>query len=472
MGKFNHLVRSIVKRVTPFLLNIIIILTVFFTLVWGFKYKRWESDRIIIDDAIGYYGYLPAGIIFHDLDFRFRNELPKEIVQKKLWRKTSPINRSVLKMTMGPAICWLPFFAIGHIYASISDTYDNHGYSTPYYFMIFIAAIFYLWLGLFYLRKLLLLFFNQISVAIVLVVIVFATNLLYYIAIEPGMSHVYSFSMISMFIYFSLKGLKTPDIRHAIILGLLLGLITLIRPSNLLISIFPALIFAFDHGSFKSKTGFLKAHFLKILLVGVFMFIIILPQLIYWKIFTGQWVYYSYESETFYFNNPHIMDGLFSYRKGWFVYTPIMILSIFGLYYLRFYNKRLILPIIFFSLANFYVIFSWWCWWYAGSYGSRPLIDTYAIYAIPLTAFVQHLIKNNNWKRVIVGGLFIFFIYLNTFQIRQYSVALLHYSSMTKAAYWEIIFKMQFPENYNKLIQKPDYKSAMEGKEEQHEEPK
>jgi len=248
---------------------------------------------------------------------------------------------------------------------------------------------------------------------------------------------------------------------------LLLGFITLIRPSNLLIALFPFLVFVFEKGSFQNKVTFIQKNILKLFFVIVLLLLVLVPQMIYWKLFTGQWVFYTYGTESFYFNNPHIIKGLFSYRKGWLVYTPIMFFSIIGLFFLIKKHTRLVIPILIFSFLNLYVIFSWWCWWYGGSYGARPMIDTYAIYAIPLAAFVQFIIAKKIWKRIVVGGLFIFFIYFNTFQIRQYNIALLHYANMTKEAYWGILFKMHYPENYIDLIQTPDYESAAAGKEEE-----
>ncbi|HEY9114979.1 MAG TPA: hypothetical protein VIN10_09765 [Bacteroidales bacterium] len=447
--------------------KIAIFFTVIFTLVFALSFHRWDDDGIIVADAINYYVYLPAGVIYQDLDFEFGKEMPEDIVRKKLSNFPSPINRPVIKMTMGVAFFMLPFFTVGHIIASLSDTYANNGYSAPYYFMIFVSALFYLWVGLYYLRKLLLLFFEEASVAIVIILIVLATNLLFYVAMEPGVSHVYNFTLISMFLYFSFKWLSNPTYKIAILLGLLLGFITLIRPSNSIIVLFPLLILLFDKNSLQSKVLIIKENLPKILLALVFMIVVLIPQMIYWKLFTGQWLFYTYGTESFYFNNPHIFEGLLSYRKGWLIYTPIMFFSIVGLFFLLKKHARLVLPIIIFSSLNLYIIFSWWCWWYGGSYGARPMIDTYAIYAIPLAAFVQFFINKKIWKQLAIGSIFIFFIYFNTFQIRQYNIALLHYANMTKEAYWGILFKMHYPDNYVDLIQTPDYESAAAGKDEQ-----
>lgn len=444
-----------------------LLVTLLTTLFFGLSFHRWDDDWLIVADAVDYYLYLPAGIIYNDLSLEFKNELSEELVKKKIKYQPSPSGKNVIKMTMGIAILTSPFFIAGHLIASFSEVYENNGFSAPYYFMSFISALFWLWVGLFFLRKFLIQYFNDISVAVVLILVVLATNLLFYTSIEPGMAHVYSFAFISMFIYFSFKWLSNPDYKTSIISGLLLGFIILLRPSNILIVLLPLMFFIFDGSNFKSKVAFIQKHFLKLLLAAFFMMIVLLPQLIYWKTFTGRWFYYSYTVERFFFNNPHIIKGLFSYRKGWLLYTPIMFFAIIGLINLWKTQRQFVFPILIFSLLNMYVIYSWWNWWYGGSYSSRPMIDSYAVYAIPMAAFVQYLFQKKIWKRILIGGVFCFFIYFNTFQIRQYSIGLLHYSNMTKEAYWAILFKMRYPENYDELIQATDQKSALEGKEEQ-----
>lgn len=443
-----------------------IVLTVIISLIMGFYFEKWNYDKVVVHDVISYYAYLPAILVHHDIGFEFGKSLPDEIAKNKLWTKKSPINKPVLKMSMGNAFCWLPFFSIAHLYASLDKNYENHGYSKPYYFMIFIAALSYLAIGLIFLRKTMISYFTDRTVAILIMILVLATNLLYYVTLEPGMSHVYSFALISMFIYFSLKWLKQPSFWLSVITGLILGLIALIRPTNIIIVLLPILIFLFEKNPLQKKFRFFRQNFRHLIFIAISTFIFLIPQLIYWKIVTGHYVYYTYGSENFYFDNPHIMDGLLSYRKGWLVYTPVMTFSIIGLFFLPTYIKRFTLPIIIFSLINIYIIFSWWAWWYGGSYGSRPMIDTYPVFAFPLAAFIHYFSRRAVWWRMITALVFIFFIYLNFFQIYQYSITLLHYDSMTKEAYWKILMKKKYPPNYQSLIKTPDYESAEAGKEE------
>ncbi len=458
-------IQNLTRRFTSSFSKYALLITIVSTIVVGFYYHRWSDDKIIIHDVTGYYAYLPATFIYHDLNFGFKKDAP-EYVFYKLYTKTTTVNRQVIKMTMGNAICWLPFFALAHGYASLSPEYAADGYTVPYAFMLFVAAIFYLSLGLIYLRKLLLKYFMDTAVAVVLLIVVLATNLLYYVAIEPGMSHVLSFTLVILFIYHATNWLQQPKFASSVYLGLFLGLITLIRPSNLVVVLFPVLVFLFRDQEVSDKIRFIRINIINILIIGVFTVLVFVPQLIYWKYFTGDWLFYSYGQEGFFFNNPHIFKGLFSYRKGWFVYTPVMFLAIPGLIILRRYIKNYALPILIFSLINFYIIFSWWTWWYGGSFGARPIIDTYGIYAIALAAFLDFIFHKKIWKRILLGLILGFLVFLNFFQTYQYTTSLLHYDSMTRKAYWAVFLKTRFPKNYDKLIKTPDYDAAIAGKKE------
>jgi hypothetical protein len=244
----------------------------------------------------------------------------------------------------------------------------------------------------------------------------------------------------------------------------LAGLIVLIRPVNILVLLFPAFIGITSFSSFWER---IQKNWKLILIAGVAAFLVLVPQFIYWKVQTGHFLFNSYMDQgKFYFLRPQIINGLFSYRKGWLIYTPVMIFALLGLIWMKKRAANLFLPILVFITINIYVVYSWWCWWYGGCYGSRPMIDIYGIMAIPLAAFIEKIWKSKAVVKGIVGIILLGFIWLNQFQTSQYRTSLLHWDSMTEESYWGIFGKKTWPEGYDKMIKVPDYEKALKGEKE------
>jgi hypothetical protein len=429
---------------------------------YGADHEKWKDNKIIDNDACIYYAYLPAAFIYHDLTFKFAGNLPPGF-EGRIWTLSTSNGSQVLKMSCGNAIAWLPFFGMAHLYATLSNDYPADGYAIPYSFSIFVAALFYLSLGLFFLGKLLLKYFHDLTVGIVLLFIVLATNLLYYVIQEPGTTHITNFGFICTFLYMSVRWLENPTYLRSIIIGLLTGLIVLIRPTNFIVILLPLLIGISNWHDILPRITFFRNNITKILIAAIAAFLVFIPQLIYWKYVTGQFVYYSYQDQGFFFNHPHIIDGLFSYRKGWLLYTPLMAFAIAGFFILKKYARGYTFAFSVFMAINIYVIFSWWNWWYGGSFGSRPMIDSYGIMAFPLAAFIEYFLYRQLWVKVLWGIVFSFILFVNQYQMNQYFLCIIHWESMSQRVYWSIFLTKKTPANYQEMLQHPNIEKAIKG---------
>ncbi|HIE15467.1 MAG TPA: hypothetical protein EYP69_00935 [Bacteroidales bacterium] len=204
-----------------------------------------------------------------------------------------------------------------------------------------------------------------------------------------------------------------------------------------------------------------------ILTMFFFAFLIFIPQFLYWKLITGHYIYYSYGDEHFFWTNPHIIDGLFSYRKGWLIYTPMMSFALVGIFFLKKALKKFFIPLLIFVPLNIYIIFSWWCWWYGGSFGQRAFIESYAIMSIPLAMVIYRVYRTKIFViKSIFTVLLLFFIYLNMFNSYQYIHEVIHYDGTTKELYWKYFgryTKQDTKKDYWDLINRPDYELAKKG---------
>ena len=279
------------------------------------------------------------------------------------------------------------------------------------------------------------------------------------------MSHSYLFFLFSALIYLTIKWHKTPKRKYLFALAFLFGLSVLIRPTSILFGLFP-LLYSND---FKSKFHLLKSNWKSILLAFPIFVIPIFVQLAYWKLYGGNWIIWSYGEEHFYFTNPHILDFLLSFRKGWLIYTPVMFLAIFGLFKLKNSVKPMRLSVSIILLLTVYVFSSWWCWWFGGSLGSRVMVEYYALLIFPLASAIHYFrkIKFVNIGLVLV---LLFCISFNYIATHKYKWSQLHWDSMTKKAFFQTFSHPKMnqihKEKYESCLKTPDYKNAKKGLEE------
>ena len=124
-------------------------------------------------------------------------------------------------------------------------------------------------------------------------------------------------------------------------------------------------------------------------------FLMIFPQLLYWKEMTGNWIYYSYTTETFtYWKAPKIAAVLFDTQNGLFLYSPLVLLMMAGVI-IGIIKRKYSGPVqlLIFALAT-YAFASWWAWWFGGSFGHRSYVEYYALLSIPLAGLYDHISKS------------------------------------------------------------------------------
>ncbi len=202
-----------------------------------------------------------------------------------------------------------------------------------------------------------------------------------------------------------------------------------------------------------------------LLLMAVTAVIVWLPQMVYWKEMTGHWLWFSYGSdERFFFGDPAIVKGLFSWRKGLFIYTPLMIFSFAGIIALWIRRSPHALAITTFVPLNIYIIFSWWCWWYGGGFGQRAFIDSYALMAVAAAALLsQSFSAGRRFFSVAVMTAFLLFATLSIFNNIQYYHGAIHWDSMTMEAWVDSFGRVRLSARFNDLLEAPDYEMAKKG---------
>lgn len=450
---------KLIQRNSLFLTTLILISTIFWFTRHDYRDFEYSSPYQFQSDIGSYYSYLPALFIHNDIFF-------KEIDNDLFWLNEGTENYKIPKFTMGMAFMYAPFFLIGHGIATITD-YEANGFTAPYSKVIRFGSYIYFIIGLFYLIRLLQVYYNRKTVFITIIAIYFASNLFYYVVGISENSCTYLFAIFSVCIYLTYQIWNKQKYSYLYLLSFLCGLAVVIRPSELLFIVIPLFWGITDLKRLKSRLNFIFQHPKKIIISVVFFVLPLIPQLIYWKYSSGSFIYTDfYPGEKFYFSDPKIFNFLLSYRKGWFVYSPLMLFSLIGFFWLKKYVVELSIVLPIYIVLTIYILSSWWCWWYGGSLGMRSMIQYHALLTFPLAAAIQTISKRKILSAIsflVLLGL----IYFNLNLTHQQRYKMVHWDGMNKELFWYIFLKEKHNEQewkeHLRLVKEADIEKAMRG---------
>lgn len=443
------------KYTLIFFKSIINELLVIFLFVFIVNNYFFNSEVRIAGDGIGYYDYLPSIFIHHDF---IRYKADAKLNPEKYARITAVCttldfkDKKVDRYFCGTAVLQFPFFYYTYLtQPRINAT--NDGYQKPYQDAVFYAAVFYLFLAIFFLKRALLLYkCSRNTIVFVQLLLVLGTSVTFYADQNASYSHIYSLFAISSFIYFVKKYFTNRAFSTFIWACLFLGLIVIIRPINGII-IFSIPFIAGSFAMLKEQFLYLM-HNLPKLLLGVLVFVSVISiQIMLWYLQTGYYLVYTYGDVGFDFLHPQIINVLFSFRKGLFVYTPMLLFAMVALIWLAMKRRyyELITWYAFFLIITYFI--SSWTWWdYGAGFGMRPFVEFFGLFFM---LFALMFDKLKLWVKLLFAVSAVFFIYLNIIQTYQYKMFILDWQQMDKQKYCTIFMETSDP--YIALVLKKQY---------------
>ena len=382
-------------------------LSIFLALNKNSKSQPFTYQSEIWSDKAGYYIYLPA--TFH-YGFEAEN-YPDSIIEKTGLGFKFKNDYIVTKYTYGVALLQSPFYFIANIFANKSEL---KSFSRLHHKMINVASGFYLALGLMFLYFFLRNYFEPLPVIITLLALYTASNLYYFSTDESGMAHVYSFFLFStlLFLLKKVAFFTKKSILYSLFIGLVIGLIVLIRPTN---AVFILVVFFID---VRNLNGFAKR--VKLLILNPYFWLcvfisvlVFVPQLLYWYLISGKFIYYSYEGEGFIWSSPKILKTLFSPLNGLVIYTPLVVFIWIGIF-LMIKNRVSNGVLLFLTFMTITYIFScWWDWAFGCSLGARSYVEYYSFLSLGLCFFFKKVISSSKYIKVSVTLIMGLFIYYN-----------------------------------------------------------
>lgn len=393
--------------------RVIIFISVLWLIAGSIYYPKWKigwSEAAISWDVSGYYHYLPAIFIYKDIRQQsYMEQVNEKYLPSPAYDQSfvhTPSGNRVNKYAIGQAVLFSPFFLIAHAYASNTDTYPADGYSRPYQVAIWLAGLIASIIGLILLGSFLRNWFDENITSWILLTLGLCTNWFEYASISNGMNHTWLFALVSLLLVASNSFHKKPGYKNAIFLGISMGLIALTRPTEAVFILIPAL---WNFKSIKERVKFVSSNVKYILCAALMSIIIMSIQFVYWKYATGDWFVYSYGEQHFRWFQPKIYRGLLGVNIGWWVYTPIMLIAMFGWRALFRKYKEIFIPIFLTAMVTIYVTLAWPYFEEGGGLGQRNLIQMYPLMAFPLGMVIEKLLRSRAWIWYLLFGLNVYY---------------------------------------------------------------
>jgi hypothetical protein len=435
--------------------SLVLILLCLFIFFFRLNYRE---SREITWDVFGYYLPLPATFIYNDPllnDRSWVDELNDEkhlsgtVYQISTTEKGEPMYFFLFGMSLFYSI----FFFIGHFSAGIGG-FPQDGFSDPYQISLVFGCMLYTFIGLYYLRKIMLYFSNERSTAIVLVMIVLGTNYAHHMTIKNLETVNVLFMLAALVIWNTIQWHLDYKLKNLLVISIGLILMALVKPSEILFAFFPILFGIKNRHSFRSKWEIIKSLRRQFYIAISAALFIALPQAGYWFYKTGKPIYDTYKNAGvgLDFLSPHIWNTLFSFRKGWLIYTPIMIFALIGFRQLYRTNKGVFIPVFGTFICSFFIVASWTEWWYGAGFSIRPMITYYTLLSIPLAFFIDSLAAQKRLYQCGISIILLFFIFLNQFQWWQLRNYILEPYRTTKEYYLATFLKSKVSEKERKLL--------------------
>lgn len=360
------------------------------------RHDNWRKE--IWADQAGYYVYLPLAFNY-GFDAR---QFPENSVENTGFGFRFEEDRVITKYPIGVAMLVAPFYLGAQALAPALGKEAN-GFSDVYARAIRIAAAFYFIVGLIFLFRFLSIYFRPAIVLIGISFVLWGTNVIYYV-LEPGMSHVYSFSLFALLLFTTHRLIAENDsskkARYYLAFCVISSLLFNIRQLNILFIPFVVFITVANWNQFAELLRYVFQ--VKRMMVGLLIFsIVFLPQALYNLYAHDTVLLYSYQNESFsQWSSPKILELWFSPVCGMFSYNPLLFFVLGAIALSVFQRKKIGFLLITLFLVFSYLYASWHDWRLGCSYGCRALVDVMPLLCIPLFSLLERL--THLFTRIVV----------------------------------------------------------------------
>ena len=249
-------------------------------------------------------------------------------------------------------------------------------------------------------------------------VILFATNAVYYLYVAPSMSHANSLlaSALFVFVWFRTRASRAQgNLRGWAWLGACGALMTMVREQEAIFGMIPLVETVYLAARGIKKAGMNSPQQptwpSQLLGLGAMVcawIVVFIPQLLVYGALNGNYLPARDVTQKFTFDGAHIGDILFSSLHGLFSWTPVTLLAVAGLVLLWRRDKITAVALGLTFAAEVYLLGSFSTWFGGAAFGMRRFVNCTILFVVGLALLIDELRKRISLRILAgAGGVFI-----------------------------------------------------------------
>jgi hypothetical protein len=363
-------------------------------------------------DGVGYYAFARAPLIEHNLDFARDYQYANDSFRiPRLDDHGQPKNEFRTKtghlenhFSVGPAILWSPFLLAAHAGVlaarAFGSTIPADGFSAPYRFAMALSTAIYGFLALLLSFRLARQYVPDRWALLSTIAVWGATALPVYMYFNPSWSHAHSAFTVALFLTYWHSTRSHRTLPQWLLLALVSGLMLNVYYANAMLLFVPlieSLSLLISSLKPSSHSASIPSPSLLNSLLQPLLFVFVTLACLFPTFLTRYFVYGSpFESgyiklRDWSWTSPALLPVLFSSNHGLLLWTPVLLLSIFGLLIFWRRQPRIGGPFFAAFLAFYLLIACYPDWAGISSFGNRFFISLTPLFILGLAVFLNRL---------------------------------------------------------------------------------
>ncbi len=356
----------------------------------------------IRSDGNEYYAYLRSIAVDHDLHFddeyAHGEDTFQELLSGELGQLPTGYRRNLA--SVGPAMMWAPFYAIGDITARVLSSHGHpvatDGYSWPYLWSCAIGTALYAFLGLWLAYRLALRYTSPGAAFLATVAIWLASSLPVYIYFLPFHAHGVATFAVAWFLWNWIAVRDGGGPWRWLIWGVSAGLATTTHYLNGLVLLVAGVELLLQ---LARSRAIHVATLRKAIVFGIGLAAMLLPGLVVRWIIEGSPFGTGYGGDLFYWHDPRLWVVAFAAEHGAFLWTPVLLFAAVGILWLCWRTPLVGIVLALFTGTFYYVVAAYRGWHGHSSYGNRFLTALTPVFVLGLAALIHGLIGAGSRRR-------------------------------------------------------------------------